>query len=583
MKKTASPLSTIRPHHFCQLALIGSVVLFSSRILAANLTWDPALNGTSGSDGDGTWTNTAPAMGAAFSNGTTDVSFASTDNAIFGSGGTAGTVTVSGSQTANNMTINAGTTGNYTFSGGAIILAGTSAGILTVNQSATFNSSLTLNSGTVASGQTLTIAGGGTSTGTGLSGAGTVAFTGGTFDYGVNKFFSVATSSITGTAAITSAGAFVVNSNLTVNSSAATAISNNTGIFIGRGATGTLTLVSGTITSTSTASGAITISRDTNVAGVFNVQGGTVNVTQSATSGIIINQNTTATSTLNISGGTVNTNGIAFGTVNVSGTGNLTVTGGTLYMGANGISKNASYTSLTTNIGLSGGTVGALADWSSSMDMALNTGTAGVGAGVAPVTFQAATSGGVAHNITLSGVLSGAGGLIKTGGGTLTFTGVNTYAGATTVNAGTLAVTTGSINFSSSITVAANATLSLGSGTGNGAFLSDNGSLYLSTGANATDKSILNLNFDGTAESIAGLYINNVSQSAGTYTAADLIALGITANGAGSLTVVSAIPEPSTYSLFLGAGTLGLVMMKRRRTPVAPSSRGQAAKRYILH
>jgi len=41
---------------------------------------------------------------------------------------------------------------------------------------------------------------------------------------------------------------------------------------------------------------------------------------------------------------------------------------------------------------------------------------------------------------TVSATLAGSGGLIKSGDGTVTLTGVNTYTGATTVNAGTLEV-----------------------------------------------------------------------------------------------------------------------------------------------
>jgi len=58
------------------------------------------------------------------------------------------------------------------------------------------------------------------------------------------------------------------------------------------------------------------------------------------------------------------------------------------------------------------------------------------------ITFQAADAVAVAHNITLSGALSGIGGLIKSGNGTVILSGANTYTGGTAINAGTLILTT---------------------------------------------------------------------------------------------------------------------------------------------
>ena len=61
------------------------------------------------------------------------------------------------------------------------------------------------------------------------------------------------------------------------------------------------------------------------------------------------------------------------------------------------------------------------------------------------VTFDTADMAGKPWNISLSGVLSGGGGLTKTGMGTLSLSGGNTYTGPTTNNAGVLAVTTAAV------------------------------------------------------------------------------------------------------------------------------------------
>ena len=114
-----------------------------------------------------------------------------------------------------------------------------------------------------------------------------------------------------------------------------------------------------------------------------------------------------------------------------------------IYIGSGGIVSN-----LQGNVNVTlnnGGLFGASADWSSSVAMFLNTGSG---------TFNAADLAGTAHNILLSGVLRGPGGLTKTGPGTLTLSANNTYSGSTTVNQGVLALTTnGSISNSTQITI----------------------------------------------------------------------------------------------------------------------------------
>ena len=67
---------------------------------------------------------------------------------------------------------------------------------------------------------------------------------------------------------------------------------------------------------------------------------------------------------------------------------------------------------------------------------------------------------GDTNNKTISGVISGAGNLIKVGAGVQTLSGTNTYTGDTTINNGTIKLT-GSLNSLTDLTIASGATLDL--------------------------------------------------------------------------------------------------------------------------
>jgi autotransporter-associated beta strand protein len=187
-----------------------------------------------------------------------------------------------------------------------------------------------------------------------------------------------------------------------------------------------------------------------------------------------------------------------------SGHGVYTLSGGSIYIGSTGITT----TSGNYAINLGGGTVGAEASWSSPLNMNLTNLNGSV-------TFDT----GAGNNITLSGALSGNGGLTVTDSGTLELSGPNTYTGDTTVNSGS--------------------TLQLDvTGSSPGAFGLANGAL-------------LNLNYSGTY-AVAHFYTNGVALPAGVYNSGNLPAF---ITGSGSLTLVAAA-APVVNSPVISDGNL---------------------------
>ena len=141
-----------------------------------------------------------------------------------------------------------------------------------------------------------------------------------------------------------------------------------------------------------------------------------------------------------LSGVTVNTNAnnMSFdgvisgsGSITKAGAGTLILSGTNTYSGGTTISAGTLSIGSDTNIGSGTNTIG-------------NKGTlllSGNGTYTNDWTLSGAGSAiATDNNNTLSGVLSGNGGLTKTGAGTLTLSGTNTYTGMTTVRSGTLAL-----------------------------------------------------------------------------------------------------------------------------------------------
>lgn len=177
-----------------------------------------------------------------------------------------------------------------------------------------------------------------------------------------------------------------------------------------------------TVTSNSSENAAIRLGHWPNETSTYNLSGGVLNIADPNSDLAIA---TDGTGIFNQTGGEAFAPGIMVNHRNSAGNATFTITGGRFTIGARGIQTAGG----PAAVNLGGGTLRASAAWSSSVPMTL-TGTGG------NITFD--TNG---NTITLSGVLSGPGGLNKIGAGTLTLTAANSYAGDTTISAGTLALT----------------------------------------------------------------------------------------------------------------------------------------------
>lgn len=195
------------------------------------------------------------------------------------------------------------------------------------------------------------------------------------------------------------------------------------------------------------------------------VSGGEFNVTDATANGGLILTRNPVTDTparasqpnqvgnLRITGGVSNVSRIALGydATSSAGSATVTVTDGELNLGAGGIVKGGA-SGLTSSVTLNSGVLGAIAPWSTTHPVVVS-GAADV------LAIRAGDADGNAFDITLGGGLVGTGGFAKTGAGALVLSAANTYAGATSVNAGTLLVT-GSLDASTeAVTVNTGGTL----------------------------------------------------------------------------------------------------------------------------
>ena len=402
---------------------------------AVTVIWD-ADSGTSGAqDGSGNWN----AADTNWWSGSSGVLWSDGADAVFGNtNGTAGTVTLNaGNVKPNSLTFNAAGSGTYTLASGgtnALDFNGV-ARTVTVNASDAAVSGIITNGGLTKFGNgSLTLAGRATVSSLQINGGSvavssnlTVSGTGGSSVFYLGN------------------GNTAYSGTLTVNTGATVMV---TGSFadaavIGRdGGSGTVVQNGGLFQfGMSGQSFNIGASSSGSTAALYAMNGGTLDLVNH-TLNVSFYGAGAFTGTLSQTGGVItNVNALSLG--NATAMGNFTLGGGSLFVGAGGVVGTAG----KCKINLGGGTVGATAGWTSSLNMNL-TNLSG------SVMFD--TEG---NAVTLSGVLSGNGGLNKRGAGALTLNNTNSYSGGTAVYTGDVAIANASALGVGSVTVANSARL----------------------------------------------------------------------------------------------------------------------------
>ena len=231
-------------------------------------------------------------------------------------------------------------------------------------------------------------------------------------------------------------------------------------------------------------------------------------------------------------GGTISGNGavrhIGSGTTVLSGVNSYA--GGTSFLGGTlQVSADTNLGAAAGGLDFSGGTLRTTASFASARSSSLT--------GAGTILTDAGT------NFALNGLISGAGGLTKSGAGILTLSGNNSYAGATNVNAGTLRINGDQSAAAGLMTVASGATLA-GSGTIGGSVNVLNGGILAPGNSPGT------LNIKGDLSLAGGSVLNFEFGEAGVAGGAlnDLVNVG------GNLTLDGTINVTGSSGGYFGGG-----------------------------
>ncbi len=347
------------------------------------------------------------------------------NSSALGSGGvtvSGGTLNLAGFSLANTITLSGGTISGTQLDGSKLVLQGGEV------------------AGNIVSGA-VTKTGAGTVT---LSGSNTYA--GGTTVSGgtlvLNNANALGTGGVTLSGAILDVKGQTISTNIALNANSSLAGDGGTisGVISGANV---LTKLGGgilTLTGANTYSGGTTVTAGTLIAGgstalgsgAVTVAGGTLDLgTSSLANTITLSSGSLAGSQLNgdklvLQGGEV-TGVVASGALSMAGSGTVTLSGSNTYAGGTTISAGTLVLNNANALG-----TGAVTLSGGNLDVKGQT--------LAKNITLAADSSITASGGTISGIISGAGSLAKSGTGTLTLSGTNTFGGGTSVNAGTLVV-----------------------------------------------------------------------------------------------------------------------------------------------
>jgi len=551
-----------------------ALVLMLARPLNAQTTWNGSSSGVWNTAGN--WSSGVPS---------------STTAAVFGTSSNYN-ISFSANATALGLTFNSGVASGYTFANNGYTLTIYGSGITNNNNlTATFN-------GPVATGatQTWSAASGGlafsnvtlantlTLSGTAnISVTGTLTNSGGSRtitnnNSGTVTFNNINLSNNATSRTLTLGG--TGNTTVTgVISNASSAASNLT-----KSGTGTLTLSgANTYTGTTTVSagnlrfGANNVLSDSTAVTVSS--GATLNLANySDTIGSLAGAGAVALGSGNLTAGSNNTSttfsGVISGTGSLtkSGTGTLTLSGANTYTGATNVNTGSlrlgasNILANTTAVTVASGATLNLNNYSDTVGSL-------AGAGIVTLGSGTLTVGADNTNTTFSGVISGTGGITKTGTGTLILSGANTYTGSTTVNAGTLAFGAG-MNLSSGTLVLNGGTLNLGGfnstfgslsvtansildfGTGGSSVLNILNSLTVSSGVTLTIK-----NWTDTVDYFYSL-TNPGTTNLGRIVFSPVYS-GTDTKWQAYDNEITPVPEPSTYGALLMSAMLALAGCRR--------------------